>query len=390
MGDAASGDGHWIRKAVELSPLIRSCRSGGEAAYRMSPEAVEALGDAGLFRLAIPVESDVVSLTELIEVHEQLGYADPSLAWASANSNGAAALIGRLPHEHGRDLIGSETRFIGVGLPPTGRADVRGEELTVSGRWPLVSGSADADWFVVNCIFHNEQGAPQSAGALVEARFVLVPARDVAVEDTWRGVIAVRGSGSNAIKIEGAVVPLARSISMTGPSVATDSVSLMNAAAPVAIAMLEIAAISIGIGRSAVEAAITQAGARISIVNQAGWADWPSVQNTVATVDMAVVAARAALYSIVKDAQQELLDGVLTPTTRARLYSVTEHAMLSMRHGVSDLFTVGSVDSLRSGHGLEQSLRDIHAFGVNWERYRRLHYAAGRALLGSDPKEPIF
>ena len=57
---------------------------------------------------------------------------------------------------------------------------------------------------------------------------------------------------------------------------------------------------------------------------------------------------------------------------------------------MSRLFTAGSIDALHAGHGLEQALRDVHGFSVQWERYRRLHFEAGRVLLGASPRDPQF
>lgn len=165
---------------------------------------------------------------------------------------------------------------------------------------------------------------------------------------------------------------------------------LLNAASPLGLHSLDLAAVAVGIGRAALHAATEQAGHRVSVVNQTGWADWSSVQDTIARVDASVHTARDGLFALVQRAEAELAGPGLAPTTQARLHAIADHTLRSMRHAVSDAFTAGSVDALRSGHPLEQSLRDVHAFSVQWERYRRLQYAAGRVLLGRPANNPLF
>jgi alkylation response protein AidB-like acyl-CoA dehydrogenase len=365
-------------------------RAEGELRFAMAPGVLAEAGAAGLFRLAVPVDGTrPPSVVELIDVHEELAAADPSVAWAAANSNGAFALLSRFDPAIIPDVLSPDTRFVGVGLPPTGTADVTADGLVVSGRWPVVSGAPSADWFVLHCVLR-EGGANRTTGSLVDARFVPVPASAVKVEDTWRGVMAVRGSGSNAVSVDQFVVPEDRSIRMVAAATSSEPVDLLNAASPLAVQSLELAALAVGIGRSALAAAIAQAGARISAVSGTGWAEWSSVQNTIAGADMAIETTRAGLHAIAAQAERELSSGDLSTASRARVHTIADHAFRAMRHAVSDLFTVGSVDALRAGHGLEQALRDVHGFSVQWERYRRLQYVAGRALLGADPDDPLF
>lgn len=75
---------------------------------------------------------------------------------------------------------------------------------------------------------------------------------------------------------------------------------------------------------------------------------------------------------------------------RARVHSMANHGIQLGRESVSRLFTAGSVDAVHEGHGLERTLHDVHGFSVQWERYRHLHFEAGRVLLGAEPQNPQF
>lgn len=152
-----------------------------------------------------------------------------------------------------------------------------------------------------------------------------------------------------------------------------------------------LSAVAVGIGRAAVDGAIEQAATRVSVASGRAWRDYPSTQNTVAAADVAIASARAGLFDLADQATAELsTHGSVKSRTHARLHAFCDHAFRTVRACVSDLFTSGSVDAVRSGHILEQSLRDIHGFGVQWERYRHLHYQAGKSLLGGEVDDPLY
>lgn len=380
----------WLDRARALTPLLIEHRRAAEQSYRMAPPVRKAVGEASLFRMPVPLDATIgpPTILDAVAVHEELAFADPSVAWAASNSLGATLMLSRLPPSVQAEILAPSTTFVGAGLPPTGRAERRDGGLWVTGSWPVVSGSADADWFMLHCT-GEAAGAPGSAGTILDARFVAVPASAVTVSDTWRGVMAVQGSGSNAISVEGCLVPSERAIALFG-SETDGAIDQLSARSPFALTSLALAAVAVGIGRAALEAAVEQASTRRSIVSHAYWSEWPGVQDTAASATLAVRAARTTLFEVTAQIEAEVNAGTLLPTTVAQAHAMADHAFRTMRHSVSDLYTIGSVDVLRAGNRLEQSLRDLHGHSVNWERYRRLQFAAGRALLGAPANDPLF
>lgn len=368
----------------ELSPVVSAERRSAEAAYTMSPVVVDALGPLKVFRLT--GEDCDATLGGTTRVLEELGFADPSVAWAAANSMSVAMLSRALPDDIAAEVLRDENYFFGVGLPPTGRADLVDGKFRVSGRWPVVSGCEHASWLALHCVVHHD-GKPQMNGAIPETRFVLAPRSAVDIERSWEGVIAVRGSGSHAVRVEDYTCDPASTAAMTAPHRVR---SPWESVPPFAQQSLALAAAATGIGRAAVEAAIAQASSRVSAANGSAWIDYPSVQNTIAAADVSVEATRCALFAFADSCWDELTCGEFRLRTRARLHSIADHAFRSSREAVSGLFATGSVDAVRAGHTLEQSLRDIHGFSVQWERYRSLHYEAGRVLMGAEPAHPLF
>lgn len=373
-----------LQQVVEASPRIAADRAEAEATYAMTTAVVEQLGPIGVFRM---LASDrAIELEEYCRVIEQLAFADPSVAWATVNSNGAAMMSAIVDSDIADELLGSANWFFGVGLPPTGKGQRTAEGIKISGRWPVVSGCEYASYFAMNCIIH-ENGGPVMNGPIPETGFAIVPGAAGRIERTWEGVNAVKGSGSHAVVIDDVLVDERRLVSLD--QLQTIDWPYANLP-PFALQSLSLGALAIGIGRAAVAGAVAQTANRVSAANGSAWVDYPSVQNSVASADIDVESARHGLFALADQCWRELAADALTPTTNARLHAIADHGFRVARRAVSDLFATGSVDALHSGHILEQSLRDIHGFSVQWERYRRLHYEAGRVLMGAESADPLF
>jgi hypothetical protein len=121
----------------------------------------------------------------------QLAYADPSVAWASVNSNSVALVVARMDPDDLDDVLMSASSFYGIGLPVgAGRSRRRAAiGCRVAG---CRSGAADAAWFALHFVQPEDEAV--SDGGALERRFVLVPASAVLVEDTWRGGRSAAGA----------------------------------------------------------------------------------------------------------------------------------------------------------------------------------------------------
>lgn len=372
-----------VRSAVEVHlPLVAAERAASETAFRMSPAVFGALGPTDVFRVLAPGVATDVSLEVWVDLLIDLAIADPAIGWAAMNSNGAASQLYKLDPSVAEEILADGNHFFGAGLPPVGKMRRDGDHMMISGRWPVVSGCEVASWFALNCV---EDGSEDPAGGM---GFVFVPADAIEIERTWMDVIAVRGSGSHAVTVDEVRVPDTAVARIFAPDVTERDFSGFP---PFGLQSLTIAAMAVGIGAAAVQAAIDQASTRVSVASGQGWIDYPSVQNSMASADIAIHCARAGLLEVCRTADSELADeGSIGERTHAHLHSIADHSLRTARTHVSDLFAVGSVDAIHQGHLLEQSLRDLHGFSVQWERYRQFHYDAGRVLLGGTPTSLFY
>lgn len=189
-----------LERARELRPLIEREAATAEALGRLTDPVVDALHEAGLFRIWVPepLGGAELSPTELLAVFEELTYADPSTGWvvmATTLENGTAgAYLGddaveRMFSGPRAPLIAGQGTRPGVAVPEDG-----GFRLT--GQWGFASGMLHAQ-------YAHSLGAVEGTD---EARICITPIEDVKMLGNW-DVLGLRATGSVDYAIEDAFVP---------------------------------------------------------------------------------------------------------------------------------------------------------------------------------------
>ena len=378
-----------LERAKRLTPLIQAYRMKAEDACRMAPAVHEALLESGMYAATAPVEvgGDELSLSDQARVTEQVAYADPSVAWCLLNSWASSSLASRLqPDARSRAFVEPNALF-GFGFAPAGRAVPTPEGFRVTGRWPVVSGCEVAGRFALNSVVMNGD-APNVVDGRPDARFMLLAPEAVGILDTWRDVQGLRGSGSHAIEVKDALVASDSAVRFAAPLLIDRPAFRFGMVLP---SLVGCGAALLGAARAALDGLIAQATDRVSLASGQAWRDWPNIQDTVATTAAAVLSANAGLIEASEQAWATVQDSPEAPLReRGLLYATIDHAHQTAREAVSRLYTAGSIDCLHRGHILEQSLRDVHALSVNWERYKQIHYDAGRVLMGLPPLSALY
>ncbi|MEV4110733.1 acyl-CoA dehydrogenase family protein [Nonomuraea sp. NPDC049695] len=189
-----------LERARGLRPLIEREADAAEAQGRLTAPVVDALHEAGLFGIWVPVPlgGSELSPRELIAVFEELSYADPSTGWvvmATTLENGTAgAYLGDDAVE--RIFTGTRTPLIaGQGTRP-GTAVREDGGFRLSGQWSFASGMLHAQ-------YAHSLGAIEGTD---EVRIFITPIEDVKMLGNW-DVLGLRATGSIDYAIEDAFVP---------------------------------------------------------------------------------------------------------------------------------------------------------------------------------------
>jgi alkylation response protein AidB-like acyl-CoA dehydrogenase len=188
---------------MRLAPSVKAVTDEIEDLCDLPATLVAELRDAGAFSLLTPRDLGgfEAPLTTVLEVYEEFGRLDASVAWVVWNAN--FGFMGALLDEAGIGQIWSRRQpgpvFANSGAPGVAVPAERGYRL--SGNWKIVSGIDVADWIVVIAVITEDNAPRLTEAGQPDVRLFAVPASQVEIRKTWN-VSGMRGSGSNDVLIE--------------------------------------------------------------------------------------------------------------------------------------------------------------------------------------------
>ncbi len=210
MPDAARSP--FIEAARGLAPQIRAAADEVESSRRLPSPLVEAMAQAGLFRLWIPraVGGEEADPATLVRVVEEVSRADGAAGWCVANGGEYGVFGGYLPAPAAHEIYGSDPHVRTAGaLRAFGNAVVVDGGYRVTGRWSLGSGCQHSAWIVGGCrILDGDQPRLRADGTPL-VRILFFPADDCEILDTWHS-IGLRGTGSHDYTVTDVFVPAER------------------------------------------------------------------------------------------------------------------------------------------------------------------------------------
>lgn len=193
-----------VARAAELAPVLRSNSAWSEKNRRLHDESVQALADAGLFRMRMPAryggyECDTRTL---VEVAAELGRADGSAAWVASVYWIPGWMTCLFPDEVQDEVFSTpDVRVCGT-LSPSAIAKPVDGGVVVTGKWGFISGAHHAGWQEIIAILTPEDGEPYPVMGLV-------PLSELLVVDDWN-TSGLRGTGSVSTVARDLFVPQER------------------------------------------------------------------------------------------------------------------------------------------------------------------------------------
>ena len=373
--------------AARLAPSVAAVASQLAESNEMPETLVREMRDSGALRLLTPAElgGTEAPLTTVLEVYEELGRIDASVALQVWNSN--FGFIGALLGAEGNARIWRDNQpepvLANGGTPGTAEVDPDG--YRVSGTWRMISGIAHADWVVLSTLV-TEGGATRMTENGPDFRLVAVPADQVTVKDTWH-VSALRATGSNEIVLENVLVPAELAARIDQP--ARIDRPLYRGFLP-SIVVPGPAAIVLGIAASAIDELVELAKTKKTPTGEL-LSGLPRVQSAVAEGDADLRAARELLFSAARRLQSAAEAGAMPDAReRAALRAAMSHAAKVSRRVLVTMYELGGSTSLYTGNALERQFRDGMAALQHFNLTAAAFVGAGRVRFGLDPEMPFF
>nr|CEL14239.1 Acyl-CoA dehydrogenase, type 2-like [Kibdelosporangium sp. MJ126-NF4] len=242
-----------VRKASEIVPLLSKHAPWAEENRRLHDEVIEAMADAGVFRLRKPKRYDgyEVDTSTLVDVLSELGRGDGSASWVATVYQIPGWMACLFPDEVQDEVFAdADTRICGT-LSPTAMAAPKDGGMVVNGKWQFISGAHHSQWQEIIAILIPPDGEPYPVMALV-------PMSDLLIVDDWH-TAGLRGTGSVSTVANDVFVPQERILPLP-VALNGEPVSRRNAESKAyRVPLLPVAAASsigpvIGIGKAAKEA----------------------------------------------------------------------------------------------------------------------------------------
>jgi indole-3-acetate monooxygenase len=373
--------------ARALEPLIRGARDRMEVERRMPQNLVQAMMEAGIFRMAVPRVyggGEMDPMTQ-VRVVEELARMEGSVGWLAMIGVAGGPMAAFLEPSVAQRLFGQVDSVFAGQIRPPQHAEVVEGGFRVSGRYRFASGCQYAASMTCGCtLYENGQPLLRDDGQ-PKGRVMLVPASKVTIIDTW-DTTGMRGTGSHDFVVDNVFVPAEESVSvLERPRVPGP----LYRFAPIYLVCH--AGVPLGVARGALDAMLELCGRKELMPSRVLLRDDTQVQETIAWAEASLGAARSYVYATLEDLWETLCKGD-RPSVRQRahyrLMMVQSHR--AAKELIAVLYDIAATSAIFRGHPLERQMRDIMTACQHRVVHLRMYRPAGRMLLGLDPDEPFF
>jgi alkylation response protein AidB-like acyl-CoA dehydrogenase len=193
-----------VGRAAELVPLLQKHARWAEDNRRLHDEVVEALSEAGVFKLRKPkryggYEADTRTL---VDVAAELGRGDGSASWVASVYWIPGWMACLFPDAVQDEVFADPDARVCGTLSPSAMASPADGGISVTGKWQFISGAHHAHWQEIIAIFVPPEGEPYPVMALV-------PLSDLLIIDDWH-TSGLKGTGSISTVARDVFVPQER------------------------------------------------------------------------------------------------------------------------------------------------------------------------------------
>jgi alkylation response protein AidB-like acyl-CoA dehydrogenase len=370
-----------------LEPRIRAASDAIEDNRCLPPELARSLMEAGVFRMGVPrvyggPELDPMSQVRVVE---ELSRIEGAVGWLSMISSAGSFLAAFLKPEQAQRLFGSVDSVLAGQLRPPQRADLCDGGYRVSGTFHFASGSGHASVMTCGCTIY-ENGKPRlTKSGHPDIRVMLVPTVNTKIVDVW-DTTGMRGTGSNDFIVDNVFVPFedCPNLGQGQPHCSSPLYSWP------ALFLVSHAGVPLGLARSALDF-VEELTTRKEVMPGRPMRDDAQVQETIASTEASVEAARCYVYRTLEDLWATLCAGErLSTRQRAHYRLMMTHAHQTAKYVINILYDLAATSAIFRTSRLERNMRDILTSSQHRVVHPKMYRPAGRLILGLDPEELFF
>lgn len=377
-----------------IGPLLQRHAARERSERRLSPPVIEALRDAGLFRLYTPQSLGGLEVGPLTtaRITQEVAHYNTAAGWALMVANTSAWWCSKLSEEGIARIYanGPDTFIAGAFHPPLQATRTNGGYL-INGKSPLASNIHQARWiFATAMIMENGQaifnnGIPNIIGVFMDAS-------DCEILDTWH-TIGMNATDSNDFRAKDVFVTASLAFPLMPAPSSNDHYAgplYRYPAIGTSIASL-IIPVALANARNAVEEVKTLAAKKVPFGSATPMKDRATVQRNLGIAEALIGAGESWLYQEMTTLWEKTLTGqTISMEDRARLLLAVTHANQSCAQAIEHLYSAAGTSGIYTGNPLANYFTDAQVIRQHGFSNESRYETAAQILLGLPPDLPVI
>ena len=379
-----------IERARALAPLIAREADEIERTRRLTEPVVSALIENGLYRVLLPQSLGGAEAPPEIfmQVLEEIAKVDASTAWCLGQCAVCAMTAAYLDADVAHQIFNTPPGILAWGAIANEVHVVPGG-YRITARWDFASGSRQASWLGAHVYVVEADGTKRlKSNGTPEIRTIVFPATSATMYDVW-DVIGLSGTGTDSYSVDNLFIP-EKFAALRDDFTALREKGPLYGITTYTMFGLGFAAISLGVARATLDAAIELARGKASAGLKA-MRENSAVQGLIGRTEGNLRAARAYLYASAADAWRDLTDtGKLTEDHRMALRLASTWTIHQAASVVDTAYHMAGATAVFRANKFERRFRDMHAIAQQIQA-RDTHYEdVGKVILiaSSLPRGP--
>lgn len=380
-----------LEKVDAMAPIIRKHAIQAEKEKRLSPIVLNAMRDAGFFRMFRPesrggMEFDPVSQ---YRVAEAIARIDSAAAWNLQVCSASETFGGWFDDETTEAVFGNPETIVAGSFNPPRKAVVVEGGYRITGQTPFNSNCHGATWFAgLADVYDGEVLRTDDAGIPVTV-MTMFPASDAQIIETWN-TMGMCGTGSHDVAINDLFVPESYAppfMPLENPHPAYDWPCARMATW---ITCGCHAAVSLGIAQAAIDDLI-ELGLKVPAYTERSLRDRNVIQLRLAQADAKLKAARALFHATFNDAWNMVQrDSQLDLHQKSKCQSAATHLSTTAAEVVDLIHSCVGATGIRDENRFQKHFRDIHVITQHAFVSESRMEAVGQIMFGLEPDWPFF
>lgn len=369
-------------RARALAPLIASEANEIERTRRLTPDVVNALIENGLYRALLPqsLGGSEAPPEIFMQMLEEIAKADASTAWCLGQCSVCAMIAAALDHDTAHEIFNTAPGILAWGAVAHEARAVEGG-YRVTARWDFASGSRQASWLGAHVRIVNADGTPRkTAEGAPEVRTILFPVASAVLHDVWQA-IGLAGTGTDSYEVSDLFIPERFTAFRDVPSALIEKGPLYKIGTGSTFS-LGFAAVSLGVARATLDAAIALARAKHQSLAASAMRDNQAVQGLIGRTEADLRAARAYLYATANAMWRDLsATSTFSQAHRSAVRLASTWTIQQSAKVVDTAYHMAGATAVFRSNPFERRFRDMHAIAQQIQA-RDTHYEdVGKAIL---------